>query len=76
MYNDVHTPSKCEETLRSCNGIGVDFDKICVFCGKCCIRIDKCVFIIVKIKCVNSCKINNIGDKVNFTTKLYIFYNT
>ena len=31
-------------------GIGVDFDKICVFCGKYCIRIDKYVFIVVKIK--------------------------
>ena len=34
-------------------GTGVDFDKICVFYGKCCVRIDKCVFIVVKIKCVN-----------------------
>jgi hypothetical protein len=31
-------------TLRSRHGIGVDFDKICVFCGKCCVRIDKCVY--------------------------------
>ena len=67
MYNDVHTPSKCEETLRSWNGIGVDFDKICVFCGKCCIRIDKCV---------NFGRICDICDKVNFTSKLHIFYNT
>ncbi len=28
-------------TLRSHHGIGVDFDKVCVFCGKCCVRIDK-----------------------------------
>jgi hypothetical protein len=55
-------------TLRSRHGTGVDFDKICVFCGKCCVRIDKCVFIIIKIKCVNSGRINNIYDKVNFIT--------
>ena len=38
-------------TLRSRHGAGVDFDKICVFCGKFCIHIDKCVFIVIKIKC-------------------------
>ena len=43
------------------------------FCGKCCVCIDKCVFIIVKIKCVNS---GRICEKVNFTIKLYTFYNT
>ena len=47
-------------TLRSRRGTGVDFDKICVFC------IDKCVFIVVKIKWVNSGRINDICDKVNF----------
>jgi hypothetical protein len=56
-------------------GLGVDFDKICVFCGKCCVRIDKFVFIVVKIKYVNSDRISYICDKVNFTTKLHIFYN-
>ena len=55
---------------------GVDFDKICVFYGKWCIHIDICVFIVVKIKCVNSGRISNICDKVNFTTKLHTFYNT
>jgi hypothetical protein len=60
-------------TLRSRHGTFVDFDKICVFCGKCYVRIDKYVFIVVKIKCVNS---GRICDKVNFTTKLHIFYNT
>ena len=54
----------------------VDFDKIYVFCGKCCIRIDKCEFVVIKIKCVNSGKICDICDKVNFITKLYTFYNT
>ena len=57
--------SKTWGTLRSHHRIGVDFDKICVFCNKCCVRIDKCVFIVVKIKCVNS---GRISDKVNFTT--------
>jgi hypothetical protein len=57
-------------------GIDVDFDKICVFCNKCCIRIDKCVFIVVKIKCMNSSRINDICDKINFTIKLNTFYNT
>jgi hypothetical protein len=64
------------ETLRSHHGIDVDFDKICVFCGKCYVRIDKCVFIVVKIKCVNLGRISDICDKVNFTTKLHTFYNT
>ena len=63
-------------TVRSCHGTCVDFDKICVFCGKSCVRIDKCVFIVVKIKCVNSDKISDIYDKVNFTIKLHTFYNT
>jgi hypothetical protein len=43
-----------------------------VFCGKCCVRIDKIMFIVVKIKCVNSGRICDIYDKVNFTTKLHI----
>ena len=64
------------ETLRSCHEISVDFDKICVFCDKYCVRIDKCVSIIVKIKYVNSDRISNICDKVNFTTKVYTFYDT
>ena len=64
---------KCGEILRS---LGVDFNKICVFYGKCCVRIDKYVFIVVKIKYINSGKISNICDKVNFTTKLYTFYDT
>ena len=60
-------------TLGSRHGTFIDFDKICVICGKCCVRIKKCVFIIVKIKCVNS---GRICDKVNFITKLHTFYNT
>jgi hypothetical protein len=55
-------------TLRSRHGTSVDFDKICVFYGKCCVRIDKCVFIIIKIKCVNFDRISDICDKINFTT--------
>ena len=47
-----------------------------MFCGKCCVRINKCVFIVVKIKYVNSGRISDICNKVNFITKLHIFYNT
>jgi hypothetical protein len=54
----------------------VDFDIICEFYGKYCVRINKCVFIIIKIKYVNSDGISDICDKINFTTKLHIFYNT
>ena len=62
-------------TLRSSHGIFVYFNKICMFCDKCCVCIDKCVFIVIKIKYVNSDRICDICDKVNFTTKLYTFYN-
>ena len=62
-------------TLRSRHGISIDFDKICLFCSKCCVYIDKCVFIVIKIKCVNSGKISNICDKVNFTTN-YMHFTT
>ena len=62
-------------TLRSRHGTGVDFDKICIFCGKYYVRIDKCVFIVVKIKFVNSDRINNICDKVNFITN-YTYFTT
>ena len=62
-------------TLRSRYRIGVNFDKIYVFCDKCCVYIDTCVFIIVKIKCVNSGRICDICDKVNFTTNYIPFYN-
>ena len=63
------------ETLRSRHEIGVDFDKICVFCNKCYVRIDKCVFIIVKIKYVNSGRIYDICDKINFITN-YTYFTT
>ena len=49
--------------LGPTTGTDVDFDKLCVFCGKCCVRIDKFVFIIVKIKCMNSGRISDICDK-------------
>ena len=51
------------------------FDKICVFCDKCCICSDKCVFIVVKIKGVNSDNISDICDKLNFTTN-YTYFTT
>ena len=63
------------ETLRSRHGNSVDFDKTCMFCGKCYVHIDTCVFIVVKIKCVNSGRISDICDKVNFTTN-YIHFTT
>jgi hypothetical protein len=49
--------------------------KFVCFCGKCCVRIDKCVFIVVKIKCANFGRISDICDKVNFTTN-YIHFTT
>ena len=48
------------ETLRSRHGIRVDFYKICVFCDKCYICSDKYLFIVIKVKCVNS---DNISDR-------------
>jgi hypothetical protein len=47
--------------------------KIYVFCSKCYIRIDKCMFIVIKIKCVNSDRINDICNKINFTTNYTYF---
>ena len=46
-----------------------------MFCGKCYVRIDKCVFIIVKRKCVNSGRISDICDKANFITN-YTHFTT
>ena len=40
------------------------FNKICVFCNKCYVRIDKCGFIIVKIKYLNSGRINDICNNL------------
>ena len=53
-------------TLRSRYRIGVEFDKICMFCDKIYIRSDKFVSIVIKIKCVNSGNINDICDKSYF----------
>ena len=47
-----------------------------MFYDKYCICIDKCVFIVIKVKCVNLDRISDICDKVNFTIKLHTFYNT
>ncbi len=44
-----------------------------MFYDKCCVCINKYVFIIVKIKCINSDKINDICNKVNFIIKLHYF---
>ena len=40
----------CRITLRSRYRAGVNFDKICVFYGKCCIRSNKCVSMVKKTK--------------------------
>jgi hypothetical protein len=52
-----------------------EFDKICVFCDQYYVRSDKCVFIVVKIKCVNSSNISDICDKLNFTIN-YTYFTT
>ena len=52
----------------------VCFDKLC-FVGKVCINNGKYVFIVVKIKFVNSGNIGNICDKFNFTSK-YTYFTT
>ena len=73
LINFPIIPNPClGRTLRSRHGTFVNFDKICVICGKCCVRINKCLFIVVKIKYVN---FGRICDKDNFTTKLHTFYN-
>ena len=54
-------------TLSSRHEISVGFNKICVFCDKYYVRIDKCVFIVIKIKYVNFDRINDIYDKINST---------
>ena len=46
-----------------------------MFFNKYCVRIDKYVFIVVKIKCVNSSRISDICDKINFTTN-YTHFTT
>ena len=53
-------------TSRSRYGIGIDFDNICVFCGKFCVNSGKCVFIVVKTKYVNSGNMSDICGKLNF----------
>ena len=46
-----------------------------MFCGKCCVHSDKCVSIVIKIKCMNSDNINDVYDKLNFNTN-YIHFTT
>ena len=53
-------------TLRSRHEINVNFNKICVFCDKYYVYINKYVFIVIKIKYMNFDKISNIYDKINF----------
>ncbi len=47
-----------------------------MFWGKCCVRSDICVSIIVKIKYVNSDNISDICDKLNITTNYTHFTTT
>ena len=49
--------------------------KICMFCGKCCVCSDKCVSIVVKIKCVNFGNISDIYNKLSITTN-YTYFTT
>ncbi len=58
------------------HGILVDFDKICAFYGKWSVCSDKCVSIIVKIKCVNFGNISDSCDKLNFTISYTHFTTT
>jgi hypothetical protein len=51
----------------------MSFDKMFVFCGKFCVYSNKCVSIVVKIKCVNS---NNISDICDKLIKLYYKLHT
>ena len=69
------TRSSWRQNGKHLGPIHVNFDKIYVFYNKYCVYINKYVFIIVKIKYVNSSRISDICDKVNFTTKLHIFYS-
>jgi hypothetical protein len=64
------------KTLRSHCRISVDFDKIYVYCDKYCVYSDKCIFIIIKIKYVNSDNINDIYDKLNFIINYTYFITT
>ena len=63
----------CKRHLGPTTGPVLILIKIYVFCGKCYIRIDKCMFIVIKIKCVNSDRINDICNKINFTTNYTYF---
>ena len=73
LCNTTHNiVSQSRVTLRSCYKTGVDFDKICVYCGKCYVHSDTCVSVVVKIKCVNSGNINDICDKLNFITNTHL----
>ena len=71
---DNHTVDERRGTLRSAMWL-VNFDKSCVFCGKFCVCMDKCVFIVIKIKYTNFSKIYNICNKINFTIN-YTYFTT
>ena len=57
------------ERLGPATGPVLIWIKFVCFFSKYCVRIDKCVFIVVKIKCVNSSRISDIwpsGARENF----------
>ena len=65
LSQKVEKVSSLWVTFRSCYEIGVDFDKICVFCSKCCVCSDKYVSIVIKIKCANFGNTSDICNKFN-----------
>jgi hypothetical protein len=76
LLEDISQPIKRRRvTLRSRYGTSVDFGKKCVFCDKYCVCSSKCVFIIIKIKYVNSNNISDICDKLKLTT-YYTYFTT
>ena len=75
--NIKQTPNKIETPLVKTQELKTGLSHIYIYIQgirvKCCVHIDKYVFIVVKIKCVNLGRISDICDKVNFTTKLHTF---
>jgi hypothetical protein len=63
-------------TLRFCYVINVGFDQMCLFCGTFCVSSDKCMSIIVKIKCMNFDNMSNIYGKLKFNIKYIKFITT
>jgi hypothetical protein len=73
VAEEIDLKCKKGEHLGPVTTDGVDFDKINVFCNKYYVHIDIYMFIIIKIKCINSSKICNICNKDNFITNYTYF---